>query len=293
MSKQIPALIQIERISREAKGRPARKGFGRITRQKIPRGAARQYRSALFDILENARRLVDQRLIPRLVELERRSIITTEDARLDVQPFAQDVQRIVGDIQTQFEAQSERDIMRAATEASGRTQVFNKNEITRQLTGVLGVDVLVGDNALGVFLDASIRDNVALIKTVEQRYFSEVENAVLRGFRTGTRANDIGDEIAARFDVTRKRAAFIAVDQINKLNGELTRNRQIGLGINGYRWRTSRDDRVRFDHNELDGTLQSWDNPPIVDSRTGRREHPGGDFNCRCTAEPDLDSLLV
>lgn len=43
---------------------------------------------------------------------------------------------------------------------------------------------------------------------------------------------------------------------------------------------------TRTEHLALDGYKFSWDNPPIVNARTGARGHPGHDGNCRCVAEP-------
>ncbi len=46
-----------------------------------------------------------------------------------------------------------------------------------------------------------------------------------------------------------------------------------------YIWRTQRDGRVRPSHQENDGKIFAWDEPPP----TG---HPGEDYGCRCWAEP-------
>ena len=39
-------------------------------------------------------------------------------------------------------------------------------------------------------------------------------------------------------------------------------------------------------HQEKEGNRYSWDAPP---ADTG---HPGQDYNCRCSAQPDLSGLL-
>ena len=46
-----------------------------------------------------------------------------------------------------------------------------------------------------------------------------------------------------------------------------------------YVWRTREDEKVRPSHAANDGKIFAWDNPPP----TG---NPGGDFGCRCRAEP-------
>jgi len=58
------------------------------------------------------------------------------------------------------------------------------------------------------------------------------------------------------------------------------------IGLPTYVWNTQKDARVRHDHSLLENTTQSWDSPPIVDSRTGFRAHPGQSSNCRCYPTP-------
>lgn len=236
--------------------------------------------------------LVQARLIPRLQEIESQALLTTRDgARLDVEGWPEIVARILEGIRGEFSG-AEAELEAAAQISAGEVSAKNKTEIMRQLAAVLGVDIFLAEPRLAEILAASTAENVGLIKSIPARFFDEVEQTVLRQFRSGQRASDIAPEIAQRFAVSRKRAAFISRDQVSKLNGDLTRMRQVELGIPGYIWRTSQDERVRPDHAKLDGTEQSWDKPPIVDERTGRRAHPGGDFQCRCTAEPDVEGLL-
>jgi uncharacterized protein with gpF-like domain len=251
----------------------------------LPRNAEREYRSAIFRALEKARELVNTLLIPRLAELEGRARITVDHDRADVEKWAEALKRITGNVREQFAA-VEPALENAAAVAANTVSGFNKQQVTNQLRGVLGVDIFLAEPELADTLASSINENVALIKSIPEQYFSDVEGIVLRGFRSGQRSSVLGDEIADRF------GAFIARDQVESLNGDLTRNRQIGLGIPGYIWRTALDERVRDDHLALENTRHSWDNPPVVDSRTGRTAHPGGDFNCRCVAEPDLQTLL-
>ena len=58
------------------------------------------------------------------------------------------------------------------------------------------------------------------------------------------------------------------------------------VGVRRYTWVSQQDFLVRPRHAELDGTIQRWSAPPIADSRTGYRAHPGGCNYCRCVAEP-------
>lgn len=60
-------------------------------------------------------------------------------------------------------------------------------------------------------------------------------------------------------------------------------------GFQYYVWTTRRDSKVRPDHARLEGRICNWNDPPVVDLRSGRRRHPSEDYNCRCTASPLAD----
>jgi SPP1 gp7 family putative phage head morphogenesis protein len=133
---------------------------------------------------------------------------------------------------------------------------------------------------------AFIERNVALID--EARVRREVAAIIEAPIREGVRVEEIRAQIQERLNVTRSRAELIARDQTLKVYGQIQEARQTDAGIEEYDWSTSDDERVRESHAALDGTRQRWDSPPVVDERTGRREHPGGDFQCRCAAIPVL-----
>ncbi len=289
-TKPVPALLATDRLVREQRGRPRRQRLRRPRRQRLPRGVERDYRSDIFTVLERARALVDKLLIPRLAELEGRARITLDHDRADVERWAEALERIVQNIRDQF-APAERALDVGARVAVNRTSSFNKQQITNQLRGVLGVDIFIAEPELADELAGAVAENVGLIKSIPEQYFDDVERIVLRGFRAGQRSEVLGDEISERFGVSRTRGAFIARDQIGSLNGNLTRNRQINLGIPGYIWRTALDEKVRPTHEDLEDTPHGWDDPPVTNSR-GDRNHPGGDFRCRCVPEPDLSTLL-
>ena len=86
-------------------------------------------------------------------------------------------------------------------------------------------------------------------------------------------------------------ARLLARDQTLKLYSQVTQERHQAAGVTEYVWRSSRDERVRERHKALDGTRQKYSDPPVVDEATGRRAHPGDDFQCRCTADPVLPGI--
>lgn len=101
---------------------------------------------------------------------------------------------------------------------------------------------------------------------------------------------------------TRNRARLIARDQVGKLNGELQQQRQADLGIERYIWRTVGDNAVRPSHAAMDGETCRWDDPTVYLSGSrwanrssigGVEEHPGQDYQCRCSADADFSEIVT
>lgn len=136
---------------------------------------------------------------------------------------------------------------------------------------------------------AQFRDNnLALIKSLDSEAVDRLRTLLETAEKDAARVETLRAQIVEAFGATRSHADLIARDQVLKLNGQITEDRQTGAGIMQYTWSTSGDERVRPGHEELDGTVQSWSDPPEVDEKSGRRAHPGGDYQCRCVAIPEL-----
>jgi SPP1 gp7 family putative phage head morphogenesis protein len=95
--------------------------------------------------------------------------------------------------------------------------------------------------------------------------------------------------IEAEFGVSKRRARFIAENETSRMVSDFRRVRYESLGATEYLWDTSHDEKVRTDHRMLDGRKFSWSNPPVADTATGFRGHPGEAANCRCVARPVIN----
>jgi SPP1 gp7 family putative phage head morphogenesis protein len=132
-------------------------------------------------------------------------------------------------------------------------------------------------------LDAWRKRNLGLIKTLEGTQRAQLGEVLDLATEEGWPIERLRKSVQERFSVTKSHADLIARDQTLKLNAQLSQHRQTSAGIREYIWSTSSDERVREEHAELDGTRQSWDDPPVV-SESGDRAHPGEFFQCRCVA---------
>jgi len=169
---------------------------------------------------------------------------------------------------------------------------YNKNEWSRLLRSQYGVDpTKENPERFAALLKNWSYQNSLLIKDIPFKTSLQISQQVTQALVDGTNQNDTADSIfqimSDRTDVSDSRAKLIARDQVSKLNGNLTKERQQDLGVDGYIWRTVGDERVRDTHEENDDQFFTWDNPP---AETG---HPGEDIQCRCWAEPVLPEAVA
>lgn len=105
----------------------------------------------------------------------------------------------------------------------------------------------------------------------------------------GRRAKAMIQGIQRDFGVSKNKAKFLARQETSLLVSKFREQRFKQVGSQRYRWAGAMDERERPDHKMLEGQIFSWDDPPVVDRKTGRRAHPGEDFGCRCVAVPIID----
>lgn len=160
---------------------------------------------------------------------------------------------------------------------------FNAAQFRAVLRSVYGVDVITADIPLQATLWVWEAENIALIKSIPQQAVSRMQGQIVEAVRTGRTLASLKAQIREEFDVTDRRAQLIARDQIGKLNGQLTMERQQSIGVDTYTWRGILDARERPEHVDREGKIFAWNNPPSDG-------HPGQPIRCRCTAEPVLPS---
>lgn len=139
-------------------------------------------------------------------------------------------------------------------------------------------------------VDAIIAENVSLIKSIPEKYFTEVEGMVYRSVTRGNDrkqlVDDLMDGFSKRSGITRRRAVNIANDQIRKATSALSSIRQQAAGITEGIWMHSRGQaHPRHKHLKADGEkFKLADGYPCGDN--GQNVMPGEEINCSCTWKP-------
>jgi len=248
----------------------------RIPRHVSPSSIEREYEAEIIAFLDNARVLVERDVMPAVIRLSRRF----DSQRYD----ADDINAILDELSERFFKAVPRGSLESLAEKTGKkTSDFQREQFRKQAKAALGIDIF-RDGNIAPKLGAFITENVALIKSVPNKYIDDVEKTIARGLRDGLRHEAIAKLIEERHKVAKSSAKLIARDQVGKFYGEVAGERQKAMGIERYIWRTVHDNRVRDEHAELDGQTFAWSDPPS-------EGHPGFAINCRCFAEPIFEDF--
>lgn len=257
-----------------------------IPRQQQPNAIRLAYFRALRGVLKRALDLLQSHLVPRLADLVRHAEARRGDSALHLDAKDDEARRLIRRLASEFtRTLVDPDLEQLVRTYANRTSDFHKEQLQRQIRAAIGIDLRQTEPSLGPAIEDFVRENVALIRTIPAKFFSQVEDVVSEGVQEGLLAGDLSDRIQERFGVAQSRAQLIARDQIGKFYGSLNEVRQTDLGVDGYFWRTVKDNRVRDEHEVREGDRFLWSQPP-------EDGHPGYPINCRCYAEPDFSGIL-
>ena len=266
------SLLSRIRRHRHTNGQPRRRLI-KPPKPVQPRSIERWYVKQLHHMQALLQAQVNEKLLPKLAHYRAQAPNHFAGVRND--DLLEDVYGATEQIRVFYEATvTDRMLSDIIRHAAGQTNVLNRSNLLNQLRRVIGVDIFLGDENLENITSTFITHNVQLIRSVETRYFNDLNQTLYNGFSEGLRWEEIAETIQDRYGVSEWNAERVARDQINKLNGQLTEERQTELGVTQYVWRTSLDDRVRATHEAHEGQTFEWEDAP---ASTG---HPGEDILC-------------
>lgn len=270
-----------ELLANRRRQKPRSRKLPKTPRPRTVKPIQMRYYQQLRPIVVSMRESIDKYVVPYIENIVSSAQFSRPDkvdsyARVDA--YSDEIERIVELAKVQFLRQyPETFYQDLATSIALVTDDFSYENMNRIFKQVFGVNYSRFEPWITQEVKSFVSANVSLIKSIENTYFDKVEGIVIRGAQRGALSKDIASELKNEFGVTDRRAAFIARDQVAKFNGNLTQLRNKQAGINKYEWSTSEDERVRESHQELNGKIFSWDDPPEVGN-------PGEDFQCRCVA---------
>lgn len=141
-------------------------------------------------------------------------------------------------------------------------------------------------------LQATVVENVALIKSIPQKYHTAIVPLVMNSVKQGRRLDELTRDLQKQFKATRNRAILIARDQNNKATSALTRARQTEMGIGEAVWlHSGGGHKPRRTHVANSGKRYDV-NKGWYDPDEKKRIWPGELINCRCVSKSVIPGFL-
>lgn len=161
---------------------------------------------------------------------------------------------------------------------------------SRQLHDLLEAEM---KGATGARVTQLVRENAKLISSLSLDAATMLNHEVLKAQQNGARPKTIAKMAQKRFpELLRSRTHLISRTESAKASTALTEARCERLNIQWYKWATSRDQRTRDSHKNMDGVIVPWDNVPSPELLVGEKSqgdyHAGEIYNCRCLVIPIL-----
>lgn len=134
-----------------------------------------------------------------------------------------------------------------------------------------------------------IAENVGLIKSIPQKYLSEVEQQVWQSVAAGGDLATLSKALQDRYQVTARRAKLIARDQNAKAKAAIEAAQRSELGITKAQWvHSGAGKEPRPDH------VKAGSEKLVYDINKGAYlggvwTKPGVEINCRCTSRAIID----
>lgn len=197
-----------------------------------------------------------------------------------------DMDFVLSSLQAEWDSIAAFDLKRRLTRFANRIETWNGIEVARSLKSIGDVAFDLTTESLTIQREAFVARGTRLIRSITEDQRKRISDAVLGGVQSGAGIDSIAESINAAVDIGETRSALIARDQVSSYNAALTEERMLENGVTKFMWSTSKDERVRASHAELEGEVFDWAQPPIVD---GEEAVPGSQIACRCVSLPVIE----
>lgn len=252
-----------------------------------PAAAAARYHAALNSLIDRMT-TETERALRRMFRGETAQEFFATDASV-----ASEAKRVTDKLKKKFDSlfnERAEAVAQAAVNAADKASSSSLHSSLQKLSGGMSLPTSTLQGPVMDVVKASVSSNVSLIKSIPQEYLSGVQAAVMRSIQTGNGMEELVPYLQKQGNLTRARAKMIALNETRRAYSSLNKARLTKLNVTSFEWlHTAGSNEPRKLHKELSGKIFRWDDPPVIDEKTGVRGGPGDLINCRCRAVPVID----
>lgn len=179
------------------------------------------------------------------------------------------------------------ELAKTMVNSANQASVVALKSSIRELTGGMTLKTDFIPNGVKEVSSSSVAENVSLIKSIPEKYFTNITGSVMRSITTGQGLKDLVKDMRKYFGETDRRAKNIALDQTRKAYNSINKQRMMSAGYTKFKWlHSGGGQHPRKEHIAMNGNIYSFDDLPVIVPKTGERGIPGQAINCGCTMQP-------
>ena len=252
-----------------------------------PKSLERRYEKEINVFVKAMDEITRKNLFPKLSRIVDEFKRTS--GRFD--DYSDDISTTLSGIKVQYLEEVPTETVEAvAQDQATSVNAYGSKVFQDQVKSVAGINIFTDDRWLKPAVKSFISNNVALIRSISDDYFKDIESLLYTSLEAGKTNKEIERLIVERTGVSKSRARLIARDQTGKFYSNCNAKRATSIGVEKYRWSTSMDERVRSSHQEVSNKIFTYQEGAVIDGRPN--VHPGQDIQCRCVAIPILASII-
>lgn len=227
-------------------------------------------------------------------EVEVRQLVDVMDARQDFNP-AEVIALKLGQMLERWASIFDEGAKVIASKMISATIKRSDRELPKSLKDVSLDLTLKPSPAFNTYMDAATQEAAALIKRVPGEFIPNVQQDVMRSITQGKGLQDLVADLDKREVKVKNWSKNVARDQTRKAYATVNRVRLQEAGVRKFKWIHSggsndpRSHHLRRWPAGLNGGIFSFEDPPIIDPKTGERGLPGQLPYCGCTFSPVID----
>jgi len=234
----------------------------------------------------------------------------TDKTKWQDESYSAKMDRLIGEISRDTNSKfSQAEMTKIVKQMILKTDKYQKTKFKTAADYGFGIDISELPDFKGYkqFINSVIEKNISEIKYLREETLHKLEMSLRTAIQKGKSIAQVTNEIAAAGQITKKRAALIARNEIKNLTSALNHKRAVNAGFDIYEWQNAGDQRVRGNPNGLypkarpshwimeglyckysDNTIYSPDKGKTWKKRTAAmpKGKPGEEINCRCVDIP-------
>lgn len=147
----------------------------------------------------------------------------------------------------------------------------------------MAIQATMATPRMRAIVQAASQASTQLITRIPEQFLGKVQVRVMSAITTGSGLSDLVPYLTKLYEGDARHAHLTALDQIRKVSENVNSTRLQSLGVEEYDWIHTGGERYpRKLHQRYNGKRFRFDDPPIIDEKTGVRGSTGDAIGCRC-----------